>query len=55
VLELASLNQWYEKIAGDKHIAKGQLILKLLINAFQLIFLCTCSDSGLDDFGELRG
>lgn len=34
---------------------QGQRILKLLINAFQLICFCTCSDSSLDDCGELGG
>lgn len=55
MLELVWLNQWYEKLARDEHITKGQPILKLLIKTFQLISLCTCSDSGLDDFGKLRG
>lgn len=35
--------------------SQGQRILKLLINAFQLICFCTCSDSSLDDCGELKG
>lgn len=55
MLELAWLNQWDEKLARDEHIAKGQPILKLLIRTFQLICLCTCSDSGPDDFWKLRG